>query len=76
MVPKGQRDPLDFICDKLPQKCKGCQKSKNARSFAKGRRHLHKEINIFEQVRERRLFKSALKLLLSRHDRKAMKRES
>ena len=24
MVPQGMRDPIDFICDKLPHKCRCC----------------------------------------------------
>ena len=72
MVPQGMRDPLDFFCDKLPRKCKACQGSRNAHSFTYGRHKLHKEINIVEQIREQRYFKSAMKLLLSRRDRKLL----
>ena len=76
MVPQGMRGPLDFICDRLPRRCKGCQNSRKARSFALGRQKLHKEINICEQIREQRYIKKSLKLLLSRKSRKHLLMQS
>ena len=69
LVPQGMRDPLDFICDKLPKKCQCCQGSRKTRSFIVARERLHQEINMFDQVRDMRYFKKALKLLLSPKDR-------